>query len=163
MVRFRFLGPERWEGGSLTSPDGPDRLPVRGRERSREGALEQPAQGNTARGVLPPALSVVVPAYDEESRIVRSLRRILIYLENIDWFGGINAIIDSDLPDVELAAMRAEPEGALTLVGFVTDSEARARLLNDLSTISAKVEFQGIQWRPESDPPEFSALFQVQR
>ena len=101
----------------MTSPDGPGRLPVRGRERSREGALEQPAQGTTARGVSPPALSVVVPAYDEEARIGRSLRLIRTYLEGHE--PAFEVIVVDD----------GSSDGTLAAAGEAVGDDPRVRMI----------------------------------
>ncbi len=80
---------------------------------------------------------------------------------NINWHGAVESLLLDEISEVILNAILADPAGALTLVGISTDPDTRAKLPNQLQAISEGVDFQGIQWRPESDPPEFTSTFKI--
>jgi hypothetical protein len=80
----------------------------------------------------------------------------------IDWYAAIEALLlNTETSGVRLSSVTARPGGGVTLVGQATDPRTMATLPKQLRDISSAIEFQGIQWRPGSDPPEFTAVFNV--
>jgi hypothetical protein len=80
----------------------------------------------------------------------------------IDWYGAIDALLlNTKTSGVRFSSVTAKPGGGVTLVGQATNPLTMATLPKQLRDISSAIEFQGIQWRPGSDPPEFTAVFKV--
>jgi hypothetical protein len=82
----------------------------------------------------------------------------------IDWYVAIEALLlNTKTSGVRFTSVTTKPGGAITLVGQATDPLTMATLPKQLRDISTAIEFQGIQWRPGSDPPEFTAVFKVRQ
>lgn len=80
---------------------------------------------------------------------------------NIRWHSAVESLLLDEVFEVTLNAILADPAGALTLVGVTTNPDIRAQLPSRLQAISETVDFQGIQWTPETDPPEFTSTFKI--
>ena len=81
----------------------------------------------------------------------------------IDWHGAFETLFDFHGSGVMLESVDAQPGGKLLMVGVATESSSMATLPEQLSTLSEALDFQGIRWTPESDPPGFSATFLVRQ
>ena len=81
----------------------------------------------------------------------------------INWHGAFETLFDIHGSGVILGAVEAQPGGRLLVVGVATESNSMATLPERLSFISDQLDFQGIRWTLESEPPEFSATFLVRK
>lgn len=80
----------------------------------------------------------------------------------LDWYVAIEALLlNTETSGVRFSSVTAKPGGGVTLVGQAANPLTAATLPKQLQDISSFIEFQGIQWKPGSDPPEFTAVFKV--
>jgi hypothetical protein len=81
---------------------------------------------------------------------------------HIDWYVAIEALLlSTETSGVRFSSVTTKPGGDVTLVGQATDPLTVATLPKQLQDISNAIELQGIQWKPGSNPPEFTAVFKV--
>ncbi len=81
----------------------------------------------------------------------------------IDWHGAFETLFDFHGSEVMLESVEAQPGGKLIVVGVATESSSMATLPEQLGSLSEALDFQGIRWTPDSDPPKFSATFLVRQ
>ena len=81
----------------------------------------------------------------------------------IDWRGAFETLFGINGSRVRLGSVEGEPGGKLRVVGVATDSSSMATMPGQLSSLSQALDFQGIRWTPDSEPPEFIATFLVRK
>jgi hypothetical protein len=80
----------------------------------------------------------------------------------IDWYVATEALLlNAETTGVRFTSVTTKPGGGVTLVGQATNLLTVATLPKQLQDISSGIEFQGIQWKPGSEPPEFTAVFRL--
>lgn len=80
----------------------------------------------------------------------------------VQWYVAMEALLlKTETSGVRFDSVTTKPGGGVTLVGQATSPQAIATLPRQLGDISSAIVFQGIQWKPGSAPPEFTATFKV--
>lgn len=81
----------------------------------------------------------------------------------IDWHVAVEALLlKTETSGVRFNSVTTKPGGGVALLGQAANPRTAATLPKQLQDISSAIEFQGIQWKPGSDPPEFTATFKLQ-
>lgn len=125
------------------------------------------AQLQSLQGQLSAKQQEVEPLRSEISKLKSQLdgaekayRQVTV--GHLNWYGAIEALLlKTETPGVRFSSVTAKPGGGVTLVGQATNPQTMAAFLKQLNDVSSAIEFQGIQWRSGSDPPEFTASFRV--
>ena len=87
----------------------------------------------------------------------------LITGDNLDWYGAFADLFEAESLGVIFLSVAADPAGKVSIQGQTTAEVPLASLPSQLSSISDVLDFQSFQSDPSSEPPTFSATFQVRQ